>query len=188
MGARQYVPGLGRFLSVDPVAGGNANDYNYPNDPVNSSDLSGQFSIIMYNYGLLTVPAFLKRGNPPAAAVSMHIGRTSKVPPSHGTKPKPPGPSINWNAIRDQTIAVAINLAVGVAVGLAVAGLCAVTAVIGCVGVVLVGAFVAVTVAGGVDGVQHGKTIGEGASSALHDPAQWVDNIFGGLHGDYFSF
>ena len=43
MGARQYVPGLGRFLSMDPSRGGNSNDYNYPNDPVNMSDLNGEF-------------------------------------------------------------------------------------------------------------------------------------------------
>jgi len=42
MGARQYSPLLGRFLEVDPVPGGNANDYAYPTDPVNMSDLDGR--------------------------------------------------------------------------------------------------------------------------------------------------
>jgi RHS repeat-associated protein len=41
MGTRIYIPTLGRFLSVDPIEGGNTNNYTYPNDPVNGFDLDG---------------------------------------------------------------------------------------------------------------------------------------------------
>ncbi|MCA1684076.1 MAG: hypothetical protein LC708_02985, partial [Actinobacteria bacterium] len=45
MGARPYVPSVGRFLESDPVEGGSANDYDYVNgDPVNGSDLDGNYS------------------------------------------------------------------------------------------------------------------------------------------------
>lgn len=41
MGVRLYNPATGRFLSVDPVPGGNANAYGYPEDPINSDDVTG---------------------------------------------------------------------------------------------------------------------------------------------------
>lgn len=43
MGARSYVPQIGRFVSVDPLQGGSASAYDYANaDPINNIDLDGE--------------------------------------------------------------------------------------------------------------------------------------------------
>jgi RHS repeat-associated protein len=42
MGVRLYAPAIGRFLSTDPVYGGNANTYTYPADPITSFDYDGR--------------------------------------------------------------------------------------------------------------------------------------------------
>jgi hypothetical protein len=43
MGTRQYNPETGRFLSIDPVQGGSANQYDYVwGDPINAYDIAGR--------------------------------------------------------------------------------------------------------------------------------------------------
>lgn len=43
MGSRVYDPRTGAFSSTDPVYGGNSTTYGYPDDPINSSDYTGQY-------------------------------------------------------------------------------------------------------------------------------------------------
>ena len=46
MGARQYVPSIGRFIEIDPVEGASASDYDYClGDPINCEDLDGNIGM-----------------------------------------------------------------------------------------------------------------------------------------------
>ena len=59
MGARVYIPALGRFAQLDPKVGGSANGYDYVNqDPVNFSDPSGNESENWLINGLTGLAAF----------------------------------------------------------------------------------------------------------------------------------
>jgi RHS repeat-associated protein len=54
MGARSYVPQLGRFLQEDPAEGGSANAYAYTfGDPVNSADPSGEYTATVEEWAWL---------------------------------------------------------------------------------------------------------------------------------------
>ncbi len=55
MGARVYLPTLGRFLEPDPVPGGTPNGYVYVLDPVNFGDYSGAFLGIHIRINVNTV-------------------------------------------------------------------------------------------------------------------------------------
>jgi len=58
MGARLYDNTTGRFLTVDPVYGGNANPYIYPTDPINDSDVTGQMSVGSHRWWVQTANFF----------------------------------------------------------------------------------------------------------------------------------
>ena len=59
MGARVYIPALGRFAQLDPKVGGSANGYDYVNqDPVNGSDPSGNQSDNWLINGITGLAAF----------------------------------------------------------------------------------------------------------------------------------
>lgn len=68
MGARPYVPALGRFLGVDPIEGGSANDYDYTNgDPVNGLDLSGLGPCLPFTHRERSDGSHYCKGNAAAA-------------------------------------------------------------------------------------------------------------------------
>jgi RHS repeat-associated protein len=92
MGARSYVPSLGRFLTPDPIPGGSANPYDYANqDPVNNSDLTGECSRLNPNCLSRQIKKFNQRARREAQTHGLHrLGhygtgaRASSLLPSTG--------------------------------------------------------------------------------------------------------
>ncbi|MGW0252637.1 PA14 domain-containing protein [Nocardia goodfellowii] len=101
MGARTYLPALGRFLQVDPVTGGSANNYEYCNgDPVNYQDLTGRMAgLLVYAGGaaaavVLAVWAGNHLKDNPIEAPSINVfpqseDSPSAPPPAPATTPAP---------------------------------------------------------------------------------------------------
>jgi len=92
MGARIYLPLLGRFASVDPLPGSNSNCYSYPNDPLNNSDLSGMRPLYDTGNG-----AYAPDRNPASAPVLTKRSSGSVIGPNPGyaASGRPsPGPSL----------------------------------------------------------------------------------------------
>jgi RHS repeat-associated protein len=51
MGLRLYDPTTGRFLSIDPIVGGNSNAYDYCGaEPVNCTDITGAFRVSWWDH------------------------------------------------------------------------------------------------------------------------------------------
>ncbi|MFI7239024.1 DNRLRE domain-containing protein [Streptomyces cyaneofuscatus] len=63
MGVRLYNPVTGRFLSVDPIYGGNANAYDYVHaDPLNRYDLDGKWGWAKKKWKRFTKSRFVRWG------------------------------------------------------------------------------------------------------------------------------
>ncbi len=72
-GARLYNSSTGRFLSLDPIPGGNFNPYVYPLDPINQQDVSGKWTLIDIHKTFHFSWAFLLGGDTPGEQASHAI-------------------------------------------------------------------------------------------------------------------
>ncbi len=83
MGARSYVPQLGRFLQPDPQPGGSENAYAYTHgNPLNETDPSGEWSLNQTSGGLSAVGT--GEGEPLAGGTGIAAG--AMMPPPVNTQ------------------------------------------------------------------------------------------------------
>ncbi|MER7845079.1 ricin-type beta-trefoil lectin domain protein [Kitasatospora sp. NPDC096077] len=142
MGVRLYNPATGRFLSVDPVQGGNANAYDYVyGDPINQYDLDGRFCL-KHRKGGGCVGG--RTFNKAKDKVSHAASKATNVVKGAAKK-------VNKRSV----VHFAVNVGVGAVAGGGAALFCGATAGLGCL--VVAGAVIGVTVGTpahvGADGV-----------------------------------
>lgn len=82
MGARVYLPAIGRFAQVDPRAGGSANNYDFANqDPINGSDPTGAKAwwkyLCAFVAGIVITVATAGAGAAVSAALSAGVAAAS---------------------------------------------------------------------------------------------------------------
>ncbi len=109
MGARVYIPCLGRFLSVDPVQGGTPNPYVYPDDPVNDFDLDGTFSF-------KKAMRYMSYANPLIAYNGLACGAISAIRGKGFARGYDAGVSASWTAASVVLAGPAVSAAKSVAV------------------------------------------------------------------------
>jgi len=91
MGARVYIPSLGRFLQTDPIDGGTLNAYVYVADPINASDYNGRWGIGDFFAPLVrAVKAFVQAVVAPVVrAVAAAVTAAVKAVSSFVSPPRP---------------------------------------------------------------------------------------------------